>query len=92
MHRFEWDESKRLANVRKHAIDFEDAISIFDGKFVTVEDDRFEYEESRYISFGLVMGIVIAVIYTERGETTRIISARKASVNEQERYFHDLYD
>ncbi len=92
MQRFEWDESKRLANARKHAIDFEDAISIFDGRFLTVEDDRFEYEESRFISFGLVMGVVIAVIHTERGETTRIISARRASVNEQKRYFQDFSD
>jgi len=45
--------------VRKHAIDFEDAVSIFDDDVMTVEDDRFEYEDRRFITLGLLMSRVI---------------------------------
>ena len=92
MHRFEWDESKRLANVRKHAIDFVDAVSIFDGDVITVEDDRFEYEERRFITLGLLMGRVIYVVHTERDDSTRIISARKATAYERRLYFQEFND
>ena len=84
---FEWDEKKRLANIRRHAIDFEDAIEIFIGDIVTVEDERFDYGERRFMSLGLLRGRVITIVHTERGETTRIISARKATKNEQIAYF-----
>lgn len=40
---FEWDETKRVANLRKHGIDFIDVPMVFDGYIVTVEDDRFSY-------------------------------------------------
>lgn len=46
--RFEWDENKRLINIRKHGIDFADVPSIFELDTVTVIDDRFEYGETRY--------------------------------------------
>ncbi len=87
---FEWDEDKRLANVHKHAIDFQDAIAIFDGDIVIVEDDRFDYGEQRFITLGLLKGRVIAVVHTERGDVTRIISARKATQYEQITYFEQI--
>jgi len=40
---FEWDEAKRLANLRKHGIDFIDVPAVFDGDTVMVEDDRYSY-------------------------------------------------
>ena len=92
---FEWDESKRRANIRKHGIDFVDAATIFEGKIVVIPDDRFEYEETRYIAFGLLKGQVIKVIvvaYTERGEKIRIISARKALKHEENFYFQEITD
>lgn len=92
MHRFVWDEDKRLTNLRRHALDFVDAITIFDGEIVTVEDDRFEYEEQRFMTLGMLGGRVIVVIHTERGETIRIISARKALSYEQKRYFQQFND
>ncbi|VAW41009.1 hypothetical protein MNBD_CHLOROFLEXI01-2645 [hydrothermal vent metagenome] len=76
---FAWDNGKRLANLQKHTIDFEDAITIFDGDIVTVEDARFNYGEQRFITLGLLKGRVIAVVHTEKSEITRIISARKAT-------------
>jgi uncharacterized DUF497 family protein len=92
MHRFVWDEDKRLTNLRKHAIDFIDAVAVFDGVFVTIEDERFEYEEPRFVTLGSLKGRIIAVVHVERGEITRIISARKASSHEQEIYFQHLND
>ncbi len=92
MNHFDWDEDKRLANVKKHVIDFQDAVAIFDGYTVTVEDDRFDYGEQRFITLGLLKGRVIAVVHTERGDLTRIISARKATKYERITYFKQIAD
>ncbi|MCA9963298.1 MAG: BrnT family toxin [Anaerolineales bacterium] len=87
---FEWDEQKRLTNVHRHGIDFEDAIMIFAGDIVTVEDDRFDYGEVRFMTLGVLKGRVITVVHTERQDRTRIISARKATKYEQTIYFQFL--
>ncbi|MBO0348234.1 BrnT family toxin [Phormidium pseudopriestleyi FRX01] len=87
---FEWDETKRLTNLRKHGIDFIDVSIVFDGDIVTVEDDRFNYGEQRFVTFGLLQGRVVAVVHTEREECIRIISARKATKYEQQIYFEQL--
>ncbi|MCT7978916.1 BrnT family toxin [Laspinema olomoucense] len=87
---FEWDETKRLTNLRKHGIDFIDVSIIFDGNIVTFEDDRFNYGEQRFVTFGLLQGRVVAVVHTEREECIRIISARKATKYEQQIYFEQL--
>ena len=84
---FEWDEDKRLANVRKHGIDFVDAITIFDSDTVTLEDERFDYDEIRLVTLGLFEGRVIVVVHTERQGVIRIISARKATKYETNSYF-----
>jgi len=55
---YEWDEAKHLANLRKHGIDFADVPSVFGGDTVTVEDDRFDYGEQRFVTFGLLQGRV----------------------------------
>jgi len=90
MQEFDWDEDKRLINVQKHTIDFEDATIIFDGDIVTVEDDRFDYGKQRFITLGLLKGRVIAVVHTEQSAITRIISARKATKNERITYFEQV--
>ncbi len=87
---FEWDEAKRLANIRKHGIDFIDVREVFDGDTVTVEDNRDDYGEQRFVTFGLLQGILVAVVHTERGDSTRIISTRKATKYEQRIYFEKL--
>ena len=89
---FEWDQKKRLANVRKHGIDFLDAIEIFKGDTVMIEDDRFDYGERRFISLGMLKGTVIVVAHTEEADTIRIISARKATKNERKFYFETISD
>lgn len=89
---FEWDENKRLANIRKHGIDFIDVEVVFEGDTVTVEDDRFDYGEQRFITFGLLEARVIVIVHTERDNLIRIISARKATKNEEIRYFQQIAD
>ena len=86
----EWDEQKRLANVKKHGIDFIDVQEVFDGAVVIIPDERFDYGETRFILIGILKSQVVVVAYTERGENIRIISARKATKNEQIYYFQQI--
>jgi len=90
--KFEWDENKRLINLQRHGIDFADIWRVFANETHTVTDDRFEYGEVRYLSFGLLFGEVVAVSHTETDEITRIISIRKAEKYEQETYFRQIRD
>lgn len=92
MVRFEWDEEKRIANLIRHGIDFRDVYRVFDFDRFLLEDDRYDYGERRWISFGLLFGEVIAVAHTETDEVIRIISARRAEKHEEERYFKSIRD
>lgn len=87
---FEWDEAKRLANISKHGIDFIDVVAVFEGDQIVVEDNRYNYGEQRFVTFGLLQGRVVAVVYTERSDRIRIISARKATKYEERTYFDQL--
>jgi uncharacterized protein len=79
---FEWDQAKNATNLAKHGITFEEAASIFEGPVLSYEDDSSD-DEQRERSFGLLNGIVVVcVVHTQRGEATRIISARKATKQE----------
>jgi uncharacterized protein len=89
---FTWDEAKRLANLRKHGIDFRDAPKIFRGFTLTAEDDRESYGEKRFLSLGLLEEQVVSVAHTERGEDIRIISIRKATKYEARVYFSQITD
>jgi uncharacterized DUF497 family protein len=88
--KFDWNEEKRQTNLRKHGIDFADVPTLFDGYTVTVEDSRLSYGESRFITVGLVKGRAIVVAHTERGDKMRVISARKATKNEEISYFEQI--
>jgi uncharacterized protein len=87
---FEWDEEKRLTNLRKHGVDFVDVPSVFDTDVVTVEDDRYNYGEQRFVTFGLLNGREIAVVHTDDGNLIRIISARRATKHERRNYFEQV--
>jgi uncharacterized DUF497 family protein len=82
-----WDEAKRTENLRKHGLDFEGVESLFTGHTATLEDDRFDYCEQRFITFGVLEGQVLAVVHTEQDEVIRIISMRKATRREEQSYF-----
>lgn len=90
--RYEWDEAKRLANIQKHGIDFTGVEKVFAGQTVTMLDDRFDYGESRFITLGLLSGRVVVIAHTETDEVIRIISARKATKNEEAGYFKEIAD
>ena len=84
---YEWDEAKNQANIRKHGIDFRDAVRVFDKPTLTDVDDRRDYSEVRTNSIGDLGGLaVILATHTDREETTRMISARPASSAERNAY------
>ena len=90
--RFEWDETKRRSNIQRHGIDFEDAAAVFAGETITFLDDRCDYGEMRFLTFGLVWGEVVAIVHTETDEVIRVISVRRASKDEEETYFTEVRD
>jgi len=87
---FSWDERKRLANLRKHRIDFLDAERIFRGFTLTSEDMRVAYGERRFLTLGLLEDQVVSVTHTEHGDDIRIISIRKATKHEARFYFSQI--
>lgn len=89
--RFEWDDAKNLANIRKHGIDFADVIDIFNHPMLAMPDEREGYGEDRWIAIGWIHALIGVVVYTERqGDVIRIISARKATKYEVRRYEQSL--
>ena len=86
---FEWDDGKAEANLRKHKISFRAASIVFDDPLVLIKQDLAEdYGEDRFVAVGRVEGLLITVVFTERGERVRIISARKANNDERRAYDH----
>jgi uncharacterized DUF497 family protein len=84
---FEWDAQKNEENIRKHRIDFTDVPELFNGPMLIDRDDRVEYGEERWIGLGMLRNIVAVVVFTERvNDTIRIISTRKATKYERQRY------
>ncbi len=84
---YEWDEAKNASNFAKHGLDFSDAGLVLTGPCVTFSDDRFEYEEKRLVTLGLLAGRVVVNAHVLRGEeVTRIISMRKGNRREQKIY------
>ena len=83
---FEWDETKRWENLRKHGIDFREVYRLFWN--ATLKDYDWEHSESeeRYKVLGLLEEEVIFCVYTERGQKRRIVTARKATRAERVLY------
>jgi uncharacterized protein len=86
---FEWDEAKAAENLRKHGVSFaQSALAFRDLLAVEFFDDRRDYGEDRFIHIGSSEGQVLTVAYAERGgDRIRIISARRATKDEQEYYY-----
>jgi uncharacterized protein len=83
---FEWDENKRCSNVIKHGIDFVDAKEVFSDAAAYTRLSPRTVSEYRYVTVGLMRGALVAVIFTRRGESIRIISARAARRSERQMY------
>ena len=88
----EWDERKRRINLQKHGIDFVGCEAIFAGTTKTTVDDREDYGEERFVTFGLLDDRVVAVVHTETADTIRVISIRKAKKHEQALFFEGIQD
>ena len=88
--RFEWDPSKAAANLRKHKVSFEDAQTVFsDERARLIDDPDHSEEEERFLLLGLsstLRLLVVAHCYRSAGNVIRIISARKATADEEHDY------
>ena len=89
---FEWDPEKERINITKHKMDFTTASFVFyDDYHLEFYDDEHSEEEERYKAIGLIGKtlVVATVIFTDRGDKIRIISARKATDKERRLYYDD---
>jgi uncharacterized protein len=87
---FEWDDAKAAENRRRHGVSFPQGASALRDPFaVEWLDGRQEYGEERINLLGMCDGVILHVTYTERGERTRIISARRATKYEQDHYYRE---
>ena len=86
--KFEWDEDKNRSNVRKHKVSFHEATTVLSSSLSSTEnDDLHSQDEQRYKTVGYsVKNRLLVVIHTDRGDVTRIISARKANKLEERKY------
>lgn len=85
---FEWDANKARTNLQKHGISFDEGVTVFnDPHLATMTDPDHSDEEERFIALGFsARGRILVVVYTERQDSTRIISCRKATPTEQNSY------
>ena len=84
---FEWDDTKNRLNIEKHGIDFDTAILVFnDTQRIEIYDFEHSITEDRYNTIGMVEDVLF-VVYTERRNNIRIISARLATKAERSVYF-----
>jgi uncharacterized DUF497 family protein len=85
---FEWDAAKGESNLEKHGVSFQAASRVFDDVFAY---ERFDFDsdpgEIRSVITGIVNDVVLTVVYAERGERIRMISARRATKHEQREYY-----
>ena len=85
--KFEWDEEKNKLNKEKHGIDFNTAIHVFDDENrIEIYDIEHSIDEDRYNTIGLVHDMLF-VVYTERKDRLRMISARIATSKERSLYY-----
>lgn len=85
---FEWDIHKAMVNERKHAVSFDEAESVFrDPQMRLKYDNRHSDEEDRYLAIGFsAMGRLLTMIHAYRGETIRLIGARRSDAIEEKHY------
>ncbi|MDA2926608.1 BrnT family toxin [Acidobacteria bacterium AH-259-G07] len=82
----EWDSRKAAANLKKHGVDFADAVTaLYDDLAVTIADES--ADEVRFVTIAMdALGHILVVVYTWRGDRVRLISARKAKPRERRQY------
>lgn len=85
-----FDPAKSQATLQDRGLDFSDAASVFAGLTLTVIDDRRDYGEVRNQTVGFLVGRMVMVVWTQRGDARHIISMRKCNAKEQTRYSKHL--
>ena len=70
--------------------DFGDTEEVFDGVTYTYEDDRLAYGEQRFVTLGLLRGVVVSIVHTKSGDDIHVISMRKATRRERKIYFESI--
>ena len=86
---FEWDEEKNAKNIRKHGVSFEKAEKVFfDPRRFETFDIKHSIFEERLMTVGFSDLTLLTVVFTEKDNFIRIISARKAEKDEEEEYFY----
>lgn len=85
---FEWDPRKAAASLRKHGVSFDEAATAFADPFgIVIDDPRHSTDEVRVALLGhSESNRLLAVMFTERGDRIRLISARKATRREHRHY------
>lgn len=83
--RISYDPAKRAKTLLERGLDFEDAVWVFEGTTIEVDDERKDYGERRVICYGLLDSRLVVIGYTPRGEVRHIFSMRKANDREQTR-------
>ena len=87
MSRFQYERVKAASNVRKHNVSFADAEGVFGDPFAITFADLSAAGERRCVTIGLGnASALLVVVWTERGEECRLISARRATPREQRQY------
>lgn len=82
----QFDPAKREATLEARGLDMVRAGEVFAGATLTVEDDRRDYGEDRFITIGFLDGAMVVLVWTLREGAHRIISLRKANEREQTLY------
>lgn len=76
--------------MQRHGIDFADVWRVFESHRVIFIDDRFDYDEVRFVTIGLLKERLVTIVYMEDDDVTRVISVRKATKNEQRKYLKGI--
>ena len=85
-----YDPAKRAWTLAERGLDFDDAARVFAGPTINLLDDRKAYGEVRWVTYGLLDGRMIALVWTSRGAARHIISMRKTNDREQQAYRDQL--
>lgn len=87
---YEWDSEKDAINIARRGLPLALAELLFNGTERVSQDDRFDYGEVRLVARGLIDGRLFVCVFTDRGNTRRIISLRKANRREVNAYHQGL--
>ena len=85
-----YDANKRQRTFAERGLDFEDAVHVFTGTTIDLLDDRKDYGEPRWLTYGELNGRMVALVWTPRGKNRHIISMRKANDRERKVYEDQL--